>query len=305
MIKKISTILAVLLCFSFLGGCGKSESEKSKSKGEITIGSKTFTESLVLGNIMVKYLKSLGYTVNDETGLGETAIIRKAITSGEVDGYYEYTGTGLMQFMKHDPVYDAKKCYELISKWDKDNGITWLPYSKANNTYVMVVTKELAKKYNLKNVSDLAKAYNEGNDITLVTAAESYERPDMMPRLMSVYGFNVPVKNRLNVELGLFYEALKNGKADVATGFATDGNIKKDGYVALEDDKNAFAVYSITPVFRTEILEKYPDIKEEISKLTKLLNDEVVMDLNSKVDIDKQSVEKVADEFLKANKLTK
>jgi osmoprotectant transport system substrate-binding protein len=300
---KFIKITALVLCFILLVGCGKTQN--IGSKGEITIGSKTFTESLVLGSIMAQYLESLGYTVHDETGLGETAIIRTALTSGEIDGYFEYTGTGLMQFMEHEPAFDADEAYKLVSEWDKNNGITWLPYASANNTYVMVATPELADKYNLKTVSDLAGAYNEGNSITLVTAAESYERPDMMPRLMEVYEFNVPNENRLNLELGLFYEALKNGKADVTTGFATDGIIERDGYVALEDDKNAFAVYSIAPVFRTEVIEKYPDLASEIAKLTDVLTDETVMSLNSQVDIDNMSVEKVASNFLKDNNLIK
>lgn len=301
--RKLIIFIALVVCVVSLVGCGNTEDENSK--GEITIASKTFTESLVLGSVMVQYLEDLGYTVNDETGLGETAIIRTALTSGEIDGYFEYTGTGLMQFMENDPVFDAEEAYKLISEWDKDNDITWLPYSNANNTYVMVATPELAEKYNLKNVSDLAKAYNEDNSITLVTAAESYERPDMMPRLMEVYDFNVPNKDRLNLELGLFYEALKSGNADVATGFATDGIIEKDGYVPLKDDKNAFAVYNITPVFRTEILEKYPDLEEEIAKLTDVMTDEAVMNLNSQVDIDKMAVEEAARNFLVENGLIK
>lgn len=301
--RKLIIFIALAVCVVSLVGCGSTDDENSK--GEITIGSKTITEGLVLGSAMVQYLEHLGYTVNDETGLGETAIIRTALTSGEIDGYFEYTGTGLMQFMENDPVFDAEEAYKLISEWDKDNDITWLPYANANNTYVMVATPELAEKYNLKNVSDLAKAYNEGNSITLVTAAESYERPDMMPRLMEVYDFNVPNKDRLNLELGLFYEALKSGNADVATGFATDGIIEKDGYVPLKDDKNAFAVYNITPVFRTEILEKYPDLEEEIAKLTDVMTDEAVMNLNSQVDIDKMAVEEAARNFLVENGLIK
>ncbi len=293
--------IALVLCLGILVGCGTTVS--TSPKGEITIGSKTFTESLVLGSVLVQYLESLGYAVNDETGLGETAIIRTALLSGEIDGYFEYTGTGLMQFMEHEPIFDADETFKTISEWDKQNGVTWLPYSKANNTYVMVATPELAQKYNLKTVSDLAKAYNEGNSITLVTAAESYERPDMMPRLMEVYGFNVPNENRLNIELGLFYEAMKNGEAEVTTGFATDGIIKKDGYVPLQDDKNAFAVYSIAPVFRTEVIEKYPDLEGEIAKITEFLTDESVMNLNSQVDIDKMSVQEAAKNFLVDNGL--
>ncbi|OLS03256.1 ABC transporter substrate-binding protein [Tissierella creatinophila] len=301
--RKLIIFIALVVCVVSLVGCGNTKDKNSK--GEITIGSKTFTESLVLGSVMVQYLEDLGYTVNDETGLGETAIIRTALTSGEIDGYFEYTGTGLMQFMEHEPVFDAEEAYNLVSEWDKDNDITWLPYSSANNTYVMVATPELAEKYKLKNVSDLAKAYNDGNSITLVTAAESYERPDMMPRLMEVYDFNVPNEDRLNLELGLFYEAMKNGKAEVTTGFATDGIIERDGYVPLEDDKNAFAVYSIAPVFRTEVLEKYPDLEAEIAKLTDIITNESVMSLNSKVDIDKMSVEEAAKDFLVENGLIK
>lgn len=294
--KRVFAIMLSMLVLVAFVGC--SNTTEGDYKGEITIGSKTFTESLVLGSVMVQYLEGLGYQVTDQTGLGETAIIRTALTSGEIDLYFEYTGTGLMQFMNHEAVFDEALAYELISEWDKENGITWLPYSPANNTYVMVVTPELAKEHDLKNVSDLARAYNEGHSITLVTAAESYERPDMMPRLMEAYDFTVPNQNRLNIELGLFYEALRNDEAQVTTGFATDGIIEREGYIPLEDDKNAFAVYNITPVVRTEILEEYPELSSELATLTELLTNEAVMNLNAKVDIEGISVEDAAKEFL-------
>lgn len=294
-------VITVILALSMITACGSSE--ESGEKGELVIGSKTYTEGLVLGSLMTQYLESIGYSVKDETGLGETAIMRAAITSGEIDGYFEYTGTGIMNFMEEEPVFDEQEAYELIRSWDEENGLTWLPYAPANNTYVMVATPEVAERYGLKKVSDLAKAYNEGESIVLVTASESYERPDMMPRLMDVYGFEVPMGDRLNLELGMFYEALKNKEGDVTTGFATDGIINKEGFVALEDDKDAFAVYNIAPVFRTETLEEYPELSAEILKLTNLITDEVMMDLNAQVDIDGKSAREVAEKFLKDNNL--
>lgn len=304
LVKKLVLLLTMGLTMGMAVGCsGLDASEKEGS--EITIGSKTFTENIVLGKILVKYLDNQGYNVVDETGLGETGIMRQAITSGEIDGCFEYTGTGLMQFMKHDPVFNSDECYKLIRDFDKKNGIVWLDYAQANNTYALAMPKEVAEKYNLKNASDLAKAYNDGKHIKFVTAAESYERPDMMPRLFSVYGFNIDQKDRLMLDLGLFYDALKNGEGEVTTGFMTDGRIKSDNLVVLDDDKSAFAVYNIAPVFRQEIIDEYPELPQSVKKLTDLLDTKTVTELNYKVDVDGQEIDDVVDTFLSENGLVK
>lgn len=304
LVKKIVLMLTMALTLGSAVGCSSSN-DGASDKSEIVVGSKTFTESIVLGKILVKYLDNHGYKVADETGLGETGIIRQAITSGEIDAYWEYTGTGLMQFMEHDAVFDSDECYNLIKDFDSKNGIAWLDYAEANNTYGLALPKEVAQKYNLKTVSDLAKAYNDGEHLTFVTAAESYERPDVMPRLFSVYGFDIDQKDRLMLDLGLFYDALKNGEGDVTTGFMTDGRIVADDLVILEDDKSAFAVYNIAPVFRQEIIDEYPELTDLMKKLTDKLTTKAVTELNFKIDVDGQEIDDVADEFLQDNGLLK
>lgn len=311
LLKKIVLMLVIVLSLGSVVGCGnsggsdKGKESNKKDGSEIIIGSKTFTENIVLGKMLVKYLKDNGYNVSDETGLGETAIMRQAITSGEISGYWEYTGTALMQFMKHDAVFNSDECYKLIKDWDAKNNIAWLNYAQANNTYCLVMPKETAEKNNLKKVSDLADFYNKGGHLKFVTAAESYERPDMMPRLFSVYNFDIDKKDRVMLDLGLFYDALKNGEGDVTTGFMTDGRIKADNLTMLEDDKNSFAVYNIAPVFRQEIIDEYPELPELVQKLTDKLTTEAVTNLNAQVDVEKKDIDDVVDAFLKENSLLK
>ncbi len=305
-------LVAVLVLAMLVGAAGCSGSKSSggnTSSGEkkptIVVGSKTFTEALLLGTMTYQYLRALGYPVENKVGLGELAVIRPALESGQVGAYWEYTGTVLINVMKHAPSFDEKESYNLVKEWDAKNNIIWLDYAPLNDTYGIMVRKDIADKYNLKTTSDLINQIKKGEKIRFVSTQEYNERPDGLSHFEEVYGFKYPRNLVINAALNVGYEALKTGQAEAGLAFTTDARVKAYGLVMLEDDKKCFPVYNAAPLFRKEILDAYPKIPEQMKKLSSLLDNETIMELNKQVDVDKKSVDEVAKEFLKKNGLIK
>ncbi len=129
----------------------------------VVVSSKTFTEALTMGNLTVYLLESKGFTVENEIGLGEVAMIRPALESGAIDLYWEYTGTGLMNIMGYEEVItDPRECYEIVRDWDlNNNDIMWLSYAPANNTFVLFTSKEVFAEYGWNTISDFVESINE------------------------------------------------------------------------------------------------------------------------------------------------
>lgn len=301
--KKVLVTGLILSTLALVGCSNKEESAKDKS---IVVGSKDFTESTLLGKITIKYLESKGYNVKDETGLSGQGIIRKALTSAEIDTYWEYTSTAYMELMKKDLSNDnPEDIYEQVKKWDQENNIAWLKHSMLNNTYCFVTTKDVSEKNNIKTISELAKAYNDKKDLKFIANPEYFERADGMPKINEEYDFEIPTKNRVLLELGLFYNALINKEGDFTVGFTTDGMIDANNLIVLEDDKDIFPVYYATPVFRQEVLDVNPELSNDMDALIEKIDTETMMKLNAKVDVDKKTVDQVAEEFLKDNGLIK
>lgn len=300
-------VLMLVLSLALVGvvGCSGGDQDADADKPEIIVSSKTFTEALLLGSLTHQYLEDLGYPVENKSGLGELAVVRPALEAGEINCYWEYTGTVLINVMEKEPSFDEKQCYEDVKEWDEKNGIIWLDYAPLNNTYAIMVSKKAADQYNLKKTSDLVEAINNGAKLQFVGAQEWVERPDGLKHWESVYDFTYPKNLISQAALNMGYEALKADKADAGLAFTTDPRVKAYGLVALEDDKSAFPVYNAAPLFRKEIIDAYPEIPEQMKKLSKLLDDETIMELNEQVDIDKKSVEEVAKNFLKENGLIK
>lgn len=296
--------LMLVLTMALLGvvGCSGGQSGDA-DKPTIIVGSKTFTEALLLGSMTYQYLDYLGYPVENKTGLGELAVIRPALESGEISCYWEYTGTVLINIMGEEPSYDEEQCYNDVKEWDEKNGIIWLDYAPLNNTYSIMTTKEVAEKYNLKTTSDAVEAIKNGAKLRFVTAQEWVERPDGLQHFESIYGFTYPKELHSQAALNMGYEILKNGQADLGLAFTTDARVKAYGLVLLDDDKSAFPVYNPAPLFREEIIKAYPELSEQMKKLSSLLDNETIMGLNEEVDIGKKSVDEVAENFLKENGL--
>lgn len=306
--RRLTLGLALLLILALavvgVAGCsndsGSSGGEQSgKKEGPtIIVGSKTFTEALLLGELTYQYLEAQGYPVENKVGLGELAVIRPALESGEINMYWEYTGTVLIAVMEEEPSYDEEECYQTVKEWDAKNGIVWLPYAKYQSTYCIPARKEIVEKYNLKTISDLVEQIKKGEKIRLAGFQEWVERSDGLPHVEEVYGFKYPRDQIRMLAMFMGLEAMKEGEVDVCISNTIEPRIKAYDLVVLEDDKHCFPVYNPAPLVREEILEAYPELPDVMQKLTDELTEDSMNDMCKAVDVDKKSVEQVAKDFL-------
>lgn len=313
--KKLSlllvTVLSLTLALGGVFGCGAktpasgSAPDKAKEGPTIKISSKTFTEAALLGTMSLQYLEGLGYPVENKMGLGELAVIRPALTSGQIDLYWEYTGTGVINLMEHEPVFEAEESYKLIKEWDAKNGIAWLDYAPLNDTYGIVVRPDIAERYKLKTISDYVALVKKGESFKFVGFPEWEGRADGLPAFEKAYDFKMPKGDFVNVAMGLNYDTLKAQKGDLALAFTTEPRIATDKLVMLEDDKKAFPVYNAAPVVRQQIVDAYPTLAEDLKKLSAVLDTKTITELNMQADVEKKSIEEVSSTFLKSKGLLK
>ena len=269
----------------------------------IVVGGKAFTEQQIMTAMTVSLLKARGFNPERKAGMGSAAV-RQAMENGQVDVYWEYTGTGLQVFNKiTDKFASAEDAYRKLKEVDASKGIVWLNMSSVNNTYAFAMNRDDAQKYNIATMSDLAKAVKGGRKLTFASNAEFYARPDGLPGWQQAYGFEFDRDNVKRMDTGLVYSALKDRQVDTGVVFATDGRIPAFKFVVLKDDKGYAPAYNMAPVVRKEILDKNPKIADALNALSAKLNDENMARLNASVDVDKKTVEDAAHDFLKANGL--
>mgnify|MGYP001097894521 FL=1 len=265
--------------------------------GKVTVGGKGFTEQLIIAEMTKQLLEKKGYAVDKKDGMG-TKIVRAALENGEVDLYWEYTGTSLITFNKVTERLSPEETYERVKQLDGEKGLIWLAPSKANNTYAFVVRPNNPKTDSLNTISDMTAAYRNGVDIKMGTTAEFPKRPDGLIGLEKAYDFQAGRANVRPMDLGLTYPALANGDLDTISAQATDGQIAALKLRVLQDDKNFFPNYALTPVVRKEVLEQNPGLKETLEAVSTKLDDATMQRLNSEVDVDKKTVEAVAADYL-------
>jgi osmoprotectant transport system substrate-binding protein len=269
----------------------------------IVVGGKAFTEQQIMTAMTVALLKAKGFTPERKAGMGSAAV-RSALENGQIDVYWEYTGTGLGVFNKiTDKFASAEAAYKRIKEVDGAKGIVWLNMAPANNTYAFAMNRDDAQKRGIATMSDYAKAVKGGAKMTFASNAEFYARPDGLPGWQTAYGFELDRDNVKRMDTGLTYNALRDRQVDSAVVFATDGRIPAFNFVVLTDDKNYAAPYNLTPVVRKEVLDKYPKIADALNSLSPKLTNETMAKLNASVDVDKKTPEEVAEGFLKANGL--
>jgi osmoprotectant transport system substrate-binding protein len=269
----------------------------------IVVGGKAFTEQQIMTAMTVALLKARGFTPDRKAGMGSAAV-RSALENGQIDVYWEYTGTGLGVFNKiTDKFGSAEEAYRKIKEVDAAKGLVWLNMSAVNNTYGFAMNRDDAQRRGIVTMSDLAKAINGGAKLTFASNAEFYARPDGLPGWQTAYGFEFERDNVKRMDTGLTYSALKDRQVDTAVVFATDGRIPAFNFVVLKDDKHYGAPYNLTPVVRKEILDKNPKLADALNALSAKLNDENMGRLNASVDVDKKTVEDVAEGFLKSSGL--
>ena len=295
-------LLALILVFCFL----MIPVTAAAADKQLVVGSKQFTEQVILGKMMIVLLEANGFTCDDKTGLGGTMVARKALEAGQIDLYMEYTGTGLMTFLKHKtPITDPMECYDVVKKEDLEkNGLVWLPMMSFNNTYCLMMRRDDANKKGITTISDLSAYVKEHpKDVAFGLNAEFYARPDGYKPLQKKYDFKFPANKIKKMDSGLVYKALKDGEVEVSMGFATDGRIAGFDFVVLEDDLKYFPVYNPAPVLKKETAEKYPELSGLFAKLGEKLNTEEMTQLNYSVDIEHKDARQAASDWLKANGL--
>jgi osmoprotectant transport system substrate-binding protein len=285
-------IITVLLLFSACGG--------KKADTTIKIGSKTFTENIVLGRLAYDYLDFLGYPVEEQLGFGEMAYLRAAMDSGELSMYWEYTGTILMNFVQEEPIYEATLCYNIVKEWDKQNkDIVWLDMSDVNDTYAMVIRQDTKEKYGINTMSEFAELIKGGEPIRIAASEDYLTRGDSYPRVQEVYGYTHPKNLQITVQMGMGVEALKNGESELHMATTTDPKIISYNLFVLEDDRNAFPPYHAVITIRQDILDAHPKLAADLNRLTGLLNEDNVTAMIAKVDLDGESEADVSKAWLR------
>lgn len=285
----------ILIVFSFVY---TNLSKEKVGDRNITIGSKDYTEQIIISNLAADMIEeNTDITVTRKTHLGGTQVCFSALKAKEIDMYLEYSGSAFVDILKYKPISDVEKVYNTVKKELKSkHNIVVLPQMNFNNTYVMAVTQETAKKYNLKTITDLSKVSYK---LIFGTSFEFLNREDGLPGLMKKYNFRV--KETKALDDSPKYIALKNNDTDVADAFSTDGLLKKYDLISLEDDKHFFPPYYPMPILRNDVYEKYPEIKGALKNLSEALTDSVMTNLNYQVDELHEKPEVVAKNFLIKN----
>ncbi|GEK71460.1 MULTISPECIES: glycine betaine ABC transporter substrate-binding protein [Halomonas] len=269
---------------------------------EIVVGGKNFTEQQILASMTSQYLSGLGYDVETRAGMG-SAVLRQAQENGQIDLYWEYTGTSLINYNDVTESLSPEETYERVKELDGEKGLVWLEPSAANNTYALAMRQESVEETGIESLSELAQAVNDGEDLTFAMNAEFYAREDGWRPLQQAYDFRVGRGEVKRMDSGLVYQALRDGQVDVGLVFATDGRIPAFDFQVLEDDQAFFPAYALTPVVREETLEANPDLAEQMNALSALLDDETMATLNARVDVERETIEDVAQSFLDDNEL--
>lgn len=285
------------------GGTSSSGSSKTITKNAanagktVTIGSKNFTEEFILGQIYAQALKAAGYNVKTQLNLGSEQIALRAVKSGQVDAYPEYTGTALTSFFKvkaPDVPKDEQKAYVLARTGFAKQGLTALaptPFTDSNGVGML---KDQADKLGVTNISDLK---DKAPTLRFSGTPECPQRPDCLLGLKDTYGLKF--KKVIPVDPALRYSVLEKKKADVGIVFTTDGQLAQGKVKLLEDDMHMFPPYNVTLVFKKDALDKLgPDARKTIALVQQGLTTEAMQELNSRVDIDKQTPAAVAKAYL-------
>jgi len=306
LLRLVGLMVFLALIAAGCGGGGGTSGKVNLSDAEFTVGSKEFTEQLILGQITLQVLENAGATVNDQTGLAGTVAARKALESGEIDMYWEYTGTGWITHLGHtNPIPGRQKQFEAVAKEDlKENGIVWLePPAPANNTYAIAVRKEVYDKLGVKDLSDFQQLVEENPDeATICVGTEFSTRDDGLPGMEKAYNFEFPSDNIVKIDEGLIYQATNKGdKCNFGEVFATDGRIKGLGLELISDSKGFFPLYNPALTVNEKVLEDYPQIEKIFAPISKKLTTEELQKLNTQVDIDGQLPEDVAQKWLSDN----
>ena len=312
--RPLAALLAVALAIA-LTACGSSNDSTSSSatstpsaasdqpgKGRpaVTIGDKNFTEQYVLGELYAQALRAKGYTVKVKSNIGSSEIIDKALTSGKLDMYPEYTGVILSELahQKQRPS-DPDEAYADAKKFEEGRGFTMLDKTPFFDSDALAVKPDFASKNGLESVADLKKL---GKGLKLGAPPEFKTRYEGLIGLKSQYGVNPTF---VPLAIGLQYKALDDGKIQAADVFTTDGALQGGKYKILKDPKFIFGFQNVSPIVSQKVLNAQgSDFADTLNAVSAKLTTEAMQKMNAAVDLDKQKPAEVAKQFLQANGLS-
>lgn len=286
-----SAALRILAAAALLpAGCGP-----DGPAAAIKVGSKNFTEELLLGEIYALALERAGYKVERRLNLGSTQIAMEAMQRGEIDLYPEYTGTALVVQLKMAPMSDPRKVFDTVkAAYERSYAMTWLAPAPMNDTQALATTQAVSSKFALRTLSQCSRLAPR---LRLGAGHEFIERPDGLPGLQRAYGGFHFASVKITA-LGLKYKALLAGDVDVALAFSTDGEIDADKLVVLEDDRHFFPPYQVAPVVRLDALKRFPKIASALDPLRPFISNEAMRRLNWRVDGNREEPADVARDFV-------
>ena len=314
--RKWTRIMAALLAVALaiaVAACGSSNDNKSsssnptssssdlpgKGKPAVTIGDKNFTEQYILGELYAQALRAKGFTVKIKANIGSSEIIDKALTSGKLDLYPEYTGVILSE-LAHATKRPGNpdEAYQQAKQFEEGRGYTLLDKTPFFDSDAIAVKPDFASKNGLESVADLKKL---GSKVRLGAPPEFKTRFEGLIGLKKSYGVNPTFKP---LAIGLQYKALDTGKIDVADVFTTDGQLQNGKYTVLKDPKFIFGFQNVAPIVSKKVLDAQgPAFADTLNAVSAKLTTEAMQKMNAAVDLDKQKPAAVAKQFLQANGL--
>ncbi|MGC2110441.1 MAG: glycine betaine ABC transporter substrate-binding protein [Candidatus Korobacteraceae bacterium] len=281
---------------AFLAGLAVALASGCMPKHELTVGSKNFTEQLILGELLKQYLESVCRTpVDGRFYLAGTYICQQALLAGRIDTYVEYTGTALAAILKQHAAGDSAAVYHQVkNEYQQRFGLDVMPPLGFNNSFAMVMRGDEARRLNIKDLSELAPYAPK---LRLGVGYEFLERADGYKGLIQTYGLRFADSPRV-MDLGLLYRALQNKSVDIVAGNNTDGLIAALGFVVLEDDKHYFPPYDAVPIVLPALFTECPQAQAAFQRLAGQITADEMRAMNYAVDGEKKDAAVVARSFL-------
>jgi osmoprotectant transport system substrate-binding protein len=300
--SRLGRVLATALSLAVAGMAAA----QAQTRDKVVVASKIDTEGGLLGHMSALVLEKQGIPVENRVQLGPTKVVRTAILSGEIDLYPEYTGNGaFFHGMENDPAWKSpQSAFETVKRLDQEkHRLVWLDRAPANNTWLIAVRGDVARRENLKTMEDLAKLARRGGALKLAGSAEFVESPAALPSFEKVYDFKLPRDQIVVLPSGdtaVTMRAAAQGVSGVnaAMVYGTDGAVAALDLIVMEDVKGAQIVYEPAPVVRADILQKYPAIAPALARVFGSLTMRKLQELNGQIAVEGQPARTVAQRYL-------
>lgn len=300
--KTLALLLICALAFGSLAGCSGGNSQQQAANNDpIRIGCKPIPEQMILQEILAQLIEAkTDLTVERlEATAGGTSNIQIAMENGEMDLYPEYTGTGWLLVLKNEETDDADYIFtQLNQQYNENYDMSWISLYGFENTYTLAVRPETAQQYNLRTISDLSAVSDQ-----LVFGAnfDYFERDDGYNALCAAY--NLHFQDTAEVDQGLKYQTLAEGRCDVINAYTTDSQIADYGMVTLADDQKFFTDYRCSTVIRNAVLNSHPELRETLELMEGLISNEEMMQMNYELNTNHRLESDIAAEFLQSKGL--